>query len=300
MLVIERSIHMRYARLRLMAIVFASFQFAPAALAQQKTNQIQQWEYKTVSSCDPQDREIDIQQLGEEGWELAAIDANGCLLRYFKRPKAAEPKQVTKQEGLAAPRCSIPSGKAPVIRGLHLGMSADELLSLFAPNNQSRIQAEKALKNAGPAPNYGLATFTLFPSNSTMMETKEKFAGINNLGFKTFDGRVVEIKVMYEYNNPDLYPSWTIDEWTAKVSNSFSLPGANNWEPSADLYNDHRTLKCKEIEVETTVPFRGLLTFPVIGNYKTPRLTIIDTSYRQVLDQRAKSDQEQKQREFVF
>ncbi|MBO0724433.1 MAG: hypothetical protein J2P52_02440 [Blastocatellia bacterium] len=289
---------MRYGRLMTMAIVFAGSPFAPAAFAQQKTNQVQQWEYKTVSSCDPRDRGTDIQQLGEEGWELVAIDANGCLLSYFKRPKGAGPQQVTKQPAQAAPQCSIPLDKAPTIRGLHLGMSADELLSLFAPNNQSKFQVETALKRAGAAPNYGLATFGLSPGASAMAEVKEKFAGISDFGFKTFDGRVVEIRVNYEMNRPDLYPSWTIDEWTAKVSNSFGLPGANYWESPPTLYNNQRTLRCKELEVETSMFFGP--TLPVIGAYHTPSLTITDPSYRQVLNQRAKSDQGQKQREFVF
>lgn len=300
---------MRYGHLTAMAIVFAIFPFAPAALAQQNTNQAQKWEYKVVNYCDPENQEMDkqeyIQLLGEEGWELVSADTQilgdgtRCSIQYFKRPKAAESKPVAKRQP-PPPQCSVPLDRAPTIRGIRLGMSADELMSLIAPNNNSKVQAETALKNAGLAPNYGLATFTLYPRNAAVMESREKFAGINRIGFKTFDGRVVEINVIYSMRSPDLYPSWTIDEWTAKVSNSFSLPGANNWEPSADTYSDQRTLKCKEIEVETAVPFRGIQTFPVIGNYKTPSMTIIDTSYRQVMEQRAKSDQEQKQREFVF
>ncbi len=286
-----------------MGIVFAGLLFAPTALAQQKTNQTQKWEYKIVNSCEPRDRGIDIQQLGEEGWELVATDLvgeNQCATRYFKRPKGTGPKQVIKQpsQQSAAPQCSVPLDKAPTIRGLHLGMSADELLSLFAPDNNSKFQVETALKNASSVPNYGLATFTLSPSNATVMEVKEKFAGIDYFSFKTLDGRVVEMNVTYNMNRPDLYPSWTIDEWTAKVSNSFSLPGANNWEPSPSNYQ--RKLKCKEIEVEAAISPITYMTLPGIGIYQAPRLTITDPSYRQVMEQRAKSDQEKKQREFVF
>jgi len=108
------------------------------------------------------------------------------------------------------------------------------------------------------------------------------------------------MNVVYAMNMPDLYPSWTIDEWTAKVSNSFGLPGANYWEPSPTLYSDQRTLRCKELEVETSMFFSSQLTLPVIGAYHTPSLTITDPSYRQVLDQRVKSHQQMKQREFVF
>ena len=240
---------MRYGRLMAMGIVFVSSTFAPAALAQQNANQPQKWEYKVVNYCDPENQAIDereiIQYLGEEGWELVSADTRQvsettrCPVHYFKRPGGFESKQITKRQ----PQCSVPLDRSPSIRGLRLGMSADELLSLLAFNNNSRLPVETALKNAGLAPNYGLATFTLSPRDSTMMEVREKFAGIYNFSFTTFDGRLVGIHVTYSRRSPDLYPSWTIDEWTAKISSSFSLPGASYWEPSSS--NDQRTLKCK-------------------------------------------------------
>lgn len=295
---------MCYGHLMMMAIVFASSPFAPAALAQQDANQHQKWEYKVVNYCDPENQAIDereiIQYLGEEGWELVSADTQNvsettrCSVHYFKRPKGAEPKQIAKRQ----PQCSIPSDKSPRIRGLHLGMSADELLSLLAPNNNSKLRVETALKNAGLAPNYGLATFTLSPRDSSMMEAREKFAGINSFNFTTFDGRIVEIHVTYSRRSPDLYPSWTIDEWTTKISSAFGLPGANNWEPSPN--DNQRTLKCKGLEVEATINPPVYTILPALGIYRTPSLTIIDPSYRQTLDQRVKTDQEQKQREFVF
>ena len=295
---------MRYGRLMAMGIVFVSSTFAPAALAQQNANQPQKWEYKVVNYCDPENQAIDereiIQYLGEEGWELVSADTRQvsettrCPVHYFKRPGGVESKQITKRQS----QCSVPSDRMPSIRGLRLGMSADELLSLLAFNNDSRLPVETALKNAGLAPNYGLATFRLSPRDSTMMEVREKFAGINSFSFTTFDGRLVEINVTYSRRSPDLYPSWTIDEWTTKISSSFSLPGANYWEPSSS--NDQRTLKCKGLEVEAVINPPIHTIFPSLGIYRTPSLTIIDPSYRQVLNQRVKSDQENKQREFVF
>jgi hypothetical protein len=60
-----------------------------------------------------------------------------------------------------------------------------------------------------------------------------------------------------------------------------------------------RTLKCKDLEIETRVVSRGPL-LPGVGRYSSSNMTITDPSYRQVQEQRAKSDQEKKQREFVF
>jgi hypothetical protein len=59
-------------------------------------------------------------------------------------------------------------------------------------------------------------------------------------------------------------------------------------------------LKCKGFEVEAAINPPVYNALPVLGIYRTPSLTIIDPSYRQVLGQRVKSDQEKKQREFVF
>jgi hypothetical protein len=287
-----------------MAMVFGASQLAPASFAQQGGAQAQKWEYKIVNYCDPENLGVDnrqyIQQLGEEGWELVSSETQmvnettKCLVQYFKRPKGPEPRQVMTRH----PQCSIPTDKAPAIRGVRLGMDANELLSLLAPRDNLKLRIETTINNASLAPNYGLATFTLSPGEASMMEVKEKFAGINFFNFTTFDGRVVEINVNYARRSPDLYPSWTIDEWTAKLSSAFNLPGPQLWEPLPN--NDQRNLKCKGFEVEAVVNPPVILPLPALGIYRTPSLTIIDPSYRQGLDQRVKSDQELKQREFVF
>src|SRR5262245_6350562 len=101
---------LRYGRLMAMTIVLAGAPFAPAALAQQNAKQPQKWEYKTFNSCSNADREIDIHQLGEEGWELVATEVAGenqCVTLYFKRPKGTDSKHVAKQapQQSTAPKC---------------------------------------------------------------------------------------------------------------------------------------------------------------------------------------------------
>jgi hypothetical protein len=291
---------MPYKRSITMAIVFMSSFCSITAIAQQKNKAYPKWEYKIVNSCNPEERGIDIQQLGEEGWELISTDEQNCLVRYFKRPKGPEYKQITRQPSppsapqQPAPQCSIPLDKAPAIRGFRLGSSVEEILPLVTTNKRANI--ERVVKNAGPAPSYGLATFQIQNDYEIANEAKEKFAGIRSISFMTLDGRIVEINVSYEHN-PNLYPSWTVDEWTSKVSNTFGLPGVNDWELSSDKMR--RTLKCKALEVKTGV-VRGIQNLPGIGTYSSPTLIITDPSYRQVIEQRAKADQEKKQREFAF
>jgi hypothetical protein len=277
---------MRYEGLMALAIFFASFFLAPAALAQQKTSQPQQWEYKIVKTCDPKDRGVDIQQLGEEGWELVISDLvgeNDCATRYFKRPKGLAYKQVVKAppQPPTAPQCALPLDKAPVIRGLRLGMTAEDILQFFSTNS-SKAKAQDALKNAGAAPNYGLASFYLLPSPNDSKEVQEKFSGISYLNFKALDGLVVEISVSYRFDNASSW--WTQDEWIAKLSNAFDLPGPNNWVWSNAT--NQRMLKCKEFEVGANV--QNILN-----------MTVTDPTHRQVMEQRAKSDREKKHLEFA-
>ncbi len=270
---------MRYESSTVLAIFFASVLFAPAAFAQQQISQPQQWEYKIVDTCDPKDSGISLRQLGEEGWELVAtnlVSEGVCTTRYFKRPKGAEAKQAAKQP--PAPQCSLPLDKAPVIRGLRLGMNAEEILPFFSTNS-SRAQTQDALKNASADRNYGIASFSLSFSADNSKEVQEKFAGIRYFNFKALDGRVVEIEVIYKTST-----EWTEDEWIAKVSNAFDLPGLNNWERRQGAYG--KALQCKGFEVAAKVTELSM--------------TITDPTYRQSVKDRAKADREKKQREFVF
>lgn len=162
-----------------------------------------------------------------------------------------------------------------------------------------KIEAEAAIKKADSPPNYGLAAFQFYTFISESKEVKEKFAGVDNLRFKTFDGRVVEISVSYDMRSPQLYTSWTIDEWTAKVSNTFGLTGAVNWQSSQN--KNGRTLKCNEFEVVVSVvPFPNPNLPGVRSGYSATYMKITDPSYRRVIEQRAKTDREKNQREFVF
>jgi len=293
---------MRYEGLTALVIFFAGFIFAPAASAQQKNKQHQKWEYKIIDTCNFEDPKRDMQQLGEEGWELVTTDLapeGRCAIRYFKRPKGADSKPVAKQppQKPTAPQCSLPLGKAPTVRGLRLGMSSEELMSFFHPNTKSIV--EYALKNADSPPNYGLAAFEISGFNGESKEVKEKFAGVHYLRFKTLDGRVVEISVSYDMRSPQLYTSWTINEWTAKISNTFGLTGADNWQSSQN--KNERTLKCDEFEVVVSVvPYQNPIFLGVGAGFSTTYMTITDPSYRRVIEQRAKTDREKKQREFVF
>ncbi|MCI0661889.1 MAG: hypothetical protein L0220_12520 [Acidobacteria bacterium] len=287
---------MRYEHLVVLAVVFVSFLYSPVALAQSKTNQLQKWEYKIFNSCEPENYAINIDQFGEEGWELVSRGEGNCGYYYFKRPKGAGPKQVKQQqtEQPKALQCSVPLDKAPTIRGLRLGMGLDELIPFVSANQKPRIERKR--EKADLAPGYGHWSSDYLHRNDLTKEVQGKFVGVMYLNFAFFDGRLVRISVNYEADI-EKYPSWTIDEWTAKVSNTFSLPALNNWELSRDKMG--RTLKCKDLEIETRVRREGP-PLPGLGVYSYPIITITDPAYRQVIEQRAKSDQEKKQREFVF
>jgi hypothetical protein len=174
-------------------------------------------------------------------------------------------------------------------------MKVEEITPLVTAQRKSEI--ERRREKADLAPKYGLWSLDSIHKFDLTKEAQERFLGIMTLDFALFDRQVVNISVTYE---PDInkYPSWTIDEWTTKVSNTFGLPAMNNWELTRDKMG--KTLKCKDLEIGTHVYYFQGTQLPGIGSYSYPKITIRDESYRHVIEQRAKSHQEKKLREFVF
>lgn len=275
---------------------FCSLTFS--AFAQQTAKQAQKWEYKIVNNCREEDRIISIHQLGEEGWELVSTDpaisgeASSCSIRYFKRPKGNSPKQPTKPEQQPPPRCTAPLDKAPTVRGLRLGMSGDEVLREY-PDKSNKYIVEEALKKAGSALHYGLVGFGIFN-----LHQSETYAGIGGMTFKVFDGRVVEIGAEYDVNRKDLNPSWTIEEWVAKISETFGLPGIDAWQTTQG--RNQRRLACGGFVVEAKITNSYPYPNPELGLYHASQLVITDPSYRSVVEQRLKEDHRKIRRAFKF
>jgi len=111
---------------------------------------------------------------------------------------------------------SLPTpAQAPAIRGIKLGMSAQEILSLF-PGSGERPDIKYALDHSEGFSNYGVATFSFHLKNHTPAD-KLRFAGVNILSVTLFDGRVAELWV--DYTSREDHPSgptwFNVDDFIA-------------------------------------------------------------------------------------
>lgn len=100
-----------------------------------------------------------------------------------------------------------------------------------------------------PPTRFGTSSFGLSPDK---YESKEKFAGINQVTVRLLDGRVSTLRV--SYNGP-AYAH--VDSFIAKLAGERNLPGSDQWEVYVGMDNQLKTLKCKEFEVQAFVGGQG-------------------------------------------
>ena len=76
---------------------------------------------------------------------------------------------------------------------------------------------------------------------------RDRFAGVESVGVGVYKGRVADFTVVYGG------ATWrTIDEWVAKLSESFNLPGGQEWV-AGPSENPNKVLRCGNIEIEAAI-----------------------------------------------
>lgn len=159
-------------------------------------------------------------------------------------------------QALSQSRCTLTEANFPSVRGLRLGMTTEQFLALFPgiakrlakePKNV-RDAFEKAIAPTSSEPAYLVAD----PGSDAATDAaKAQFAGVNSVSVGIYKGRVTDLSVQY------VGVVWnSIDEWLAKVSEAFKLPGAREWAvgPSED---PNRVLKCVGLEIEAAIQGGG-------------------------------------------
>jgi hypothetical protein len=180
--------------------------------------------------------------------------------------------------------CSLTTAQAPAIRGIKLGMKTEELLALF-PGSSEDFDIKHALATAAGYPNYGYARVQFQqPSVAYAAVFKERFAGINFITVTIFDNLIVEFYVLYAGTYAQPAPVWPkLDDFVAKLSESFILPDAQYWQPNSDT---SKSLKCNGFEIITSnVNWQG-------------SILLRSTTYMDVKKERAAVDDEKRRREF--
>lgn len=146
-----------------------------------------------------------------------------------------EPNKATPQEKTP---CTITLAGAPDINGLRLGMTPDEVLALF-PGSKADAEVQNYLSR--PPSQFGVSELAIKPAK---FESKEQFAGINQITFALLDGRVSTFTVAYggpEYSH--------VDKFVAKFLEGKNLPAVEQWEAYVGMDTQLKTLKCAEFEV---------------------------------------------------
>lgn len=161
---------------------------------------------------------------------------------YRFRPEALAPPVAAEQANApAAPKkivYPLTLSQSPVINGLKLGMTPDQVLALF-PGSRQDEEVRRDLSR--PPSRFGVSHFRIIPARYS---TKSKFDRITQILFTLFDGRVSTLYVGYDS------PVWQhVDEFVTDFSRGRKLPAADEWAAYVGMDTELKTLNCKEFEI---------------------------------------------------
>jgi hypothetical protein len=125
-------------------------------------------------------------------------------------------------------------------------MTTEQLLASF-PGSTKRREMKAALDNVKAAGGE-LAYLTFDPA---MDAKKGAFADVANVSVGLRHGKVADLLVMYVGTN------WkSLDEWVAKVAQSYNLPAPWDWEVGPSE-SPNKVLVCQGIEIEASTQGGG-------------------------------------------
>jgi hypothetical protein len=137
------------------------------------------------------------------------------------------------------PACTLTLAGAPVLNGLKLGLTKDEVLAAFpAAKDNEEVKASLAR----PPNNIGTSDLVIYPEQ---YESKDKFAGIKRITAGFLDGKLYTLNL--GYNGPE-YPD--VDKFVASFLEGKSLPTVDQWEAYPGLDTQMKSLKCNGFELQ--------------------------------------------------
>ena len=180
-------------------------------------------------------------------------------------------------------KCALTMAQAPSVRGLRLGMTAEEVRALF-PDEGERPEVWNMLEVAASPPHFGAVRVFLQPFTFPA-PVNEKFAGVDSFLLVIFDGRVTEMTV--KYRGPGSIPKgprWeSVGDFVSKFAEAYRLPDESEWERTGAR---ERALKCAGYEVVAT-------TQQGYGE-----VSIFNRSYVEKVKERADAAEEKLRRDF--
>jgi hypothetical protein len=146
--------------------------------------------------------------------------------------------QMNELRAHAQANCTLTMAQAPVISGIKLGMTPEQVLALFPGSREDKEVSDSLAK---PPSKFGVSGFMIRPERYA---SKSKFSGVSQITFTLLDGRVSTLNI--GYNGTE----WKhVDEFVTKFSEGKNLPAAATWEAQVGMDTQLKILKCKEFEV---------------------------------------------------
>jgi hypothetical protein len=205
-----------------------------------------------------------------------AIACSACKLKTSLTTQngAASPPQPSPSLSIAHPdqtsNCSLTKAEAPLVNGLKLGMTAEEVLAEFpGSNHDPELQSQLKRSPSG----FGVSNFVVRPER---LEPKNKFAAFSQFTFNLLDGRVSSVNIGYNG------PAYTrVDQFVTKLVEGTNLPPVDQWQTYSGMDNQLKLLTCKDFEMRVFAGGKD-------GNLNYVLLTDLEAD-KQLKDRRAKA-----------
>lgn len=178
----------------------------------------------------------------------------------------------TDPAGQEKPPCPLKMTQVPIIKGLKLGMTSDEILAVFPG---SKDDAELRAELARPPRALGNSSFVIRPEKYGIKDQT-----ISQITVSLLDGRASKLDLGYKG------PQWKdVDEFISKFIEGTNLPVADEWQPYAGLDTQMKTLTCADFSIR-------LFAGGEAGNLNSVLLTDLEAD-KKLKDRRKKAAAEQ-------
>lgn len=174
----------------------------------------------------------------------------------------------------AQTRCNLTEATAPSVRGLRLGLTTQQFLALFPGITKKRDMKDtiERLKSTEVEPVY--IGFDPIAGGDA-----QQFAGIGSVAATVYKGRVVDFNVQYDG------ATWrNVDEWIAKLSESFTLPRSQEWVVGPNE-SPNKVVRCDAVMIEAAIQ----------GG--SASLRVQHTGYLREIEDRARAAEEKRRQE---
>lgn len=156
------------------------------------------------------------------------------------------PSPIVSSSAEAKTTCTLNMSQAPVLHGLKLGMTPDEVLALF-PGSKDDSDIRTSLSK--PPSQFGTSSFVIRPAK---YENKDKFPSISRISFNFLDGRVYTFSANYDG------PEWPhVDKFVEKFTEGTDLPTVDQWPSNVGMETQSKTLKCADFEIRVFAGGQG-------------------------------------------